>query len=398
MPRLLPTVLLAALGAAVALGAPLLDSMDEIRFRNPKEKGKAELVEGKLGKAVRFSFDKDARSVFFTGSFRGSPEWDRAAGISFWVKGDGTDQFGGLQLIWDEDYSVRYDYCFPIKGFDWTKVTVPWRDFVPALPGPKARPLGGPDGNAPSKVSGFWLGKWWYWRDYPALAFAVDEIRLEEKIELDTADYRPIGAPLERMLAKLKAGKPVTIVTMGDSLTDFNHWANRKVSWPNLLPVRLREKYKSEVTLINPAIGGTQLRQNLVLMPRWLAQEPRPDLVTVCFGYNDWDAGMRGPQFRETCADAVDRIRRATAGSADVLLLTTLPTVERWTTMAELAGACRAAAKDRNAGLADAEAAFLAAGKDDKERLFASDRTHLGPAGHELMATTVLQAIEKTGK
>ena len=127
------------------------------------------------------------------------------------------------------------------------------------------------------------------------------------------------------MLAKLKAGKPVTIVTMGDSLTDTHHWANREVNWPALLKQRLEEKYKTQVTIVNPAIGGTQLRQNLVLIPTWLAKAPEPDLVTICFGGNDWDAGMRGKQFRETCADAVDRVRRATKGKADVLIVTTVP-------------------------------------------------------------------------
>jgi hypothetical protein len=51
-------LVLALLGAAVALSAdPVIDNMDEIRFRSPDGKGKAELVEGKFGKAVQFSFD-----------------------------------------------------------------------------------------------------------------------------------------------------------------------------------------------------------------------------------------------------------------------------------------------------------------------------------------------------
>jgi lysophospholipase L1-like esterase len=378
--------------------ADLIDSMDALRFRVPKEKGKAELVEGKVGKAVRFSFENDSRSTFFTSNLRGQPEWDRAAGLSFWVKGDGPDSFGGLQLIFDNDYAVRYDLCFPITGKGWTKVAVAWDDFVPVLPGPKAKPLGLPGGNPPSKISAVWLGKWWYWRDYPAHSFTLDEIRLEKTIERDARDHRPGGAPLTRVLAKLKKGEPVTVVTMGDSLTDTRHWANREVSWPLLLKRGLEEKYGSKVTLVNPAIGGTQLRQNLVLMPRWLAQAPEPDLVTLCFGYNDWDAGMRGPQFRASYEDAVDRVRRATRGKADVLILSTLPAVERWTTMAELAAACRDAAKGRNAGLADTERAFLEAGKEGKEKLYARDRTHLAPAGHELLARKVAEAIGRAGR
>ena len=78
------------------------------------------------------------------------------------------------------------------------------------------------------------------------------------------------------------------------------------MNWPALLQKRIKDKYKSDVTIHNPAIGGTQLRQGLVLIPRWLEQAPAPDLVTVCYGGNDWESGMRGPQFADTCREAVD--------------------------------------------------------------------------------------------
>jgi lysophospholipase L1-like esterase len=390
-------LLVLAVPSAVSAG-PVIDSMDTLRFRPPAGKGKADQVEGKVGKAVRFTFDKDSQNAFFTGNHRGTADWDRAAGISFWVKGDGSEQFGGIQLIYDEDYSLRYDFCFPIRGSEWTKVTIAWRDFVPVLPGAKSVPLGQPGGNAPGKISALWFGRWWYWRDYPAASFTVDEIRLEETIERDTTDYRPTGAPLARVAARLKAGRPITIVTMGDSLTDFRHWANRDVSWPILLKKRLEEKYGARVTLVNPAIGGTQLRQGMVLIPRWREKTPEPDLVTVCFGGNDWDAGMRGEQFRATNEDAIDRIRGATGGKTDVLVLSSVPSVAQWTTRGELAAACRAAARARSAGLADTEASFLKEGKEDRESLFVRDKVHLSPAGHELTARTVAEAVERAGK
>jgi lysophospholipase L1-like esterase len=344
---------------------------------------------------VQFAFDKDARSVFFSSNLRGRPEWDRAAGFSFWVKGDGSDGLGGIQFIHADDYALRYDYAFPVKSTEWTKVTVAWRDLIPVLPGPQAKLLDPAGDNKPSKLSALWVGKWWYWGKYPAVRFALDDLRLEPEIALDRTDHKPAGAPLARVREKLRAGKPITIVTMGDSLTDFNHWSNRKDPWPTLLKNRLEAKYKSKVTHINPAIGGTQLRQNLVLMPRWLVEAPEPDLVTICFGFNDWDAGMRGEQFHEAYTDAVDRLRRATNGKTDVLILTTLPTVARWTTMAELAESCRKAARDRNAGLADIEKAFLEAGKENRERLYGFDKTHLAPAGHEIVARTILNALEE---
>jgi hypothetical protein len=55
--------------------------------------------------------------------------------------------------------------------------------------------------------------------------------------------------------------------------------------------------------------------------------------------------------------------------------------------------ACRTAAGQQNAGLADTEKAFWEAGRNDKERLFARDQTHLSPDGHRLVANTVLDAI-----
>jgi lysophospholipase L1-like esterase len=372
--------------------------MDQLRFQPPPGKGWAELVEGKVGKAVRFTFDKGAGSAFFTSTTRGSPDWDRAAGFSFWVKGDGGEHFAGLQLIYDNDYAVRYDYCYPVTGAGWTKATVAWQDLTPVLPGPRAKSLGAPGGNLPSKVSGLWFGRWWYWGDYPDLTFAVDEIRLEPTIDRGANDYRPAGPPLGRVRAKLEAGQRITVVTMGDSLTDKRHWANRDVGWVDLLRERLATEYRSDVTVVNPAIGGTQLRQNLVLIPRWAGRAPAPDLVTICFGFNDWDAGMRGAEFRRACADAVDRVRGATKGAADVLLLTTTPAADRWDTMAELPEACRTAARDRNAGLADTERAFQTAGREDRARLFVRDRIHLSRAGHEVVAETVATAIRAAGR
>ena len=388
----------AALPPARAAEDGVIASMDELRFQPPKEKGTAELVDGKAGKAIHFKFAEGNSGVFFTSNLRGTPGWDRAAGFSFWVKGDGTDGVGGLQFIYDDDYSARYDLAFPVKGTGWTKITVAWDDLIPVLPGPRAKPLGGKDGNPPSKITGVWVGKWWYWGDYPALGFALDEIRLEPTIDRDIKDLRPDGPPLARVLAKLKAGKPITVVTMGDSLTDRRHWSNREVCWVDLVRDGLKAKYGSDVAIVNPAIGGTQLRQNLVLLPRWLARAPDPDLVTVFFGGNDFDAGMRGPEFRAACADAIDRIRRATNGKADVLLMTTNPSAIRWDETEELADACRRAAADRHAGLADTDRAFHDAGKADRDHLFGFDRVHLGKPGHEVVAEAVLKAIDAAGR
>jgi lysophospholipase L1-like esterase len=385
----------------VAQNALTIMDMDTVKHKptevgeDKKAAGTVELAPGKIGQACRFSFIDDARSGFFTAWVNATPEWDKAAGISFWVQGDGSQSWGGLELIDGENYSLRYGYCFPIDSKEWRKIAVPWRDLVPELP---AAALMDPQaGYKPSSLRNVWFGKWWYWQTYPAHSYAIDEIALESTIDVDTTDYTPAGSGLARTVAKLEAGEPVTIVTMGDSLSAKEHWANREVLWSSLLAEKLKAQYGSEVSVINAAIGGTTLNANLVLMPRWLAATPKPDLVTVWFGYNDWDAGMRGEHFREMLGYAVGRIRRMTGGASDVLLLTTCPALKRWGEMAELAEAARTVAAEKRTGLADMDAAFHKAGADETARtqLYAWDATHLGGAGHELAAETVRAALEE---
>jgi len=385
--------------AAAQDGLTIMD-MDTVRHQptevgDPKvPTGTVELVPGHVGQACRFTFIPEARSGFFTAWVNASEAWDQADGISFWVQGDGSESWGGLELIDGDDYALRYGYCFPIDSTEWRKITIPWQDLVPEHP---AAPLMDPQtGYKPSRLRNLWFGKWWYWPEYPAHSYAVDQVALEPRIERDRTDNAPAGSGLARTVAKLRAGQPVTIVTMGDSLSAKEHWANREVLWSNLLAQKLKAQFGSEVTVVNVAIGGTTLNTNLVLMPRWLKTTPQPDLVTVWFGYNDWEGGMRGPHFREMLGFAVDRIRRMTGGNAEALLLTTCPAVQRWDEMAELAEAARIVAADKRTGLADIEAAFHTAGADEAKRpeLYAWDGAHLGLAGHELVAETVRQALE----
>lgn len=391
MHRVLLLVFTAGLCAAEA---PVLDSFDALTLQPGNDKVRVEQVDGHTGKAVRLAFVAGAASSFAFSRVRGRPEWDQAAGISFWVKGDGSTALGALQFVWNEDYAVRYDASFPISSTDWTKVVIPWSDLIPTPANEKSVPLDPQGERKPSQLGQAWFGKWWYWRDYPAHGYAIDDLRLEPVIALDTTDRRPAGAPLARVQAKLTAGQPLTVVTMGDSLTDTRHWANRTTNWPRYVRDAAQERWQSAVTLVNPAIGGTELKQNVVLIPRWTATTPKPDLVTICFGFNDWSSGMRPERFKPAMVDAIRRVRRATDGASDVLVIATLPGIPLWDELGGLAQAAREAAAQENAGLCDGYAAFIAAAKDGgRERLFVDDQVHLSPAGQQVLAKSVLEAL-----
>ena len=79
MRRLLPVVLV--LGSSLAAApqeGPLVNSMDDVKVTPPKEKAKAETVEGKVGKAVKLSFENGCKSQFCITNVRATPEWDKA--------------------------------------------------------------------------------------------------------------------------------------------------------------------------------------------------------------------------------------------------------------------------------------------------------------------------------
>ena len=77
--------------AATALAEEpgVIASMDAPRFQSPKEKGRSEIVEGKVGKATRFQLDNASSTTFFTSNIHGTADWDRAR---FFVLGQG-DRF-----------------------------------------------------------------------------------------------------------------------------------------------------------------------------------------------------------------------------------------------------------------------------------------------------------------
>src|SRR5687767_988543 len=70
--------------------------------------GTAEAVAGKFAGAVKFSFAGGTSGAFMMGNVKATADWDRADGFSFWVKGDGSKSWGGLELIDRDDFGLRY--------------------------------------------------------------------------------------------------------------------------------------------------------------------------------------------------------------------------------------------------------------------------------------------------
>jgi lysophospholipase L1-like esterase len=183
---------------------------------------------------------------------------------------------------------------------------------------------------------------------------------------------------------------------MGDSLTDKKHGANAKLAWPELLHESLKGQGVN-ATIINPAIGGTTLAQNTVLIPRWVKEAPSPDLVVINFGFNDVQSGkVTGERYKDHLLLAIDRIRRETKGSADILVVTTCPGLKFWESFKELEDAARAAAKEKQTGFADLAAEVRKLGTPEEVQklpFWSADNVHLAQKGKETFCSVVLKAI-----
>ncbi len=360
------------------------------KVENDEQLGQYDRPLGQFGTACHFVFFDGVQGPCFRTPLTPSPEWDAMAGVSLWVKGDGSREGAAIQLIDSADEKRRWEVWFQIDSTEWKQVVLPWCDFLPRSP---QTPFLGSE-YAPSKLGAIGFGKGLWRRTAPPYSMTVEQVMLEPEIPVDQTDYTPAEGGAPRVLAKLRAKEPVTIVTIGDSLTDPRHWANSHTIWTNLLGTTLREMYETDVQIVNAAVGGHQLTHGLALTSLWLPGRPEPDLITVLFGANDYWNGMTPEHFRHVYHFGIDRLRRLTKGKSELLLMNCLPIRDEWNALDAQAEAVRLTAQDKRTGFCDTYGTFKEFGGDERTRPwpYAWDG-HLGMLGHPLVAWAVIDAI-----
>lgn len=104
--------------------------------------------------------------------------------------------------------------------------------------------------------------------------FVVDEVKAAER-------PTPDRVPVAKTLAKLRAGKPVTIVCWGDSVTVGGDASAPAKRYVDLFGSRLRERFgDGKITVINAGIGGTSTNNRLKDYAKEVLAH-KPDLITV---------------------------------------------------------------------------------------------------------------------
>jgi lysophospholipase L1-like esterase len=133
------------------------------------------------------------------------------------------------------------------------------------------------------------------------------------------------GVNLSRTMDRLRQGRPLRIIALGDSIT-FGMDVSQHLgiapfmpTWMELFASRLRKRYPgSQVELINSAMSGAKTEWG-ERVAQAMVGSLRPDLVVLAFGMNDfW--GKRGDKYQAAIGRMMTTIR-AENPAAEFLLV-----------------------------------------------------------------------------
>ncbi|MDD4537739.1 MAG: GDSL-type esterase/lipase family protein [Lentisphaeria bacterium] len=316
--------------------------------------------------------------------------WDKSQGLSFHIKGDGSDAWGVIGV--NASYGAfSYVYFFPLKNRDWVKYTVAWSDFIPEG---AVDLIGTPEGLPPSGILTLRFGcRWKIWFDNEAIpthSFAIDHIQIETQVAAPQTSPAPpttAPAPFANVLAKLRAREPMVIQFQGDSITAGTALADkRNERYSARLEVILRQWLGYDgISCRNRAVGGAKVNDARAWLQRDFAGGA-PDLVCIWYGYNDKTGGISKDYFRQSMSDYIDRIAAATDGKSAVLLFATAPgTQGRFVMLDGYAQAMRDLAAERGLPCFDVHALLKGLGRQNLQSVMA-DMAHPNARGQQLIA------------
>jgi len=192
-------------------------------------------------------------------------------------------------------------------------------------------------------LAGVYLAPWrtarnpFYDQNPEAIAGAGEYAVTEHEIApIRPADPVPVVHPerLEKTLARLRAGEPVKIAFMGDSIllgAESTRWwndqydANSK-TWKGRFVHGLRTRFpQAKIEVVEAYRGGVPIAYAEEKIGEVLAQ--KPDLVVMSFGVNDADPGLgkKTPeQFGEALGKLMDQTR---AAGGEFLFVTPFPLI-----------------------------------------------------------------------
>jgi len=402
--RLLCIVLLAAPAVAGdASESKVVDSMDDLsRWRN-RNKSAMQLTadaqphEGRA--ALSLKIKAGTRFLTAVRVSKPDPAWNAFDGLSFWVKGNGTGEVGSIAIQagkWGNSWMAP----IPLKNKEWHEVRIAWADFVPHSI--RVPALGSVQGFKPGNVTVIMVGAFLnrtVKHKMPGLAFSIDDLRLARGVR-SRRPRLPLDKlrPLSEVVAKMKAGKPVTILTVGDSITWGTNVGGNRNAYPAVLGKLLAAHYGNKsIRVVNRAIGGSTTSKHRFWLSRDVAGL-EADLVTLMFGYNEKPRGSEVAKARAAyIANLVAYIEEAAGGMQTppaVMPIAPIPGRKvNWAALDAYAeGVRELGRKQKTLSVIDANGHFKALGMQRYQR-YMSDEAHPNKSGQKEMAGVVFRAI-----
>jgi len=408
MVRRLARVLVVLLCAAPCLAGDaaatkVVDSMDDLSVWRNRNKAGLELAadpqphEGRAALSIKVK--AGIRFLPAVSVRKPDPAWNDYDGLSFWVKGNGSDDVASIAIQagkWGNSWMA----ILPLKNTKWHPVSIAWSDFVPHSI--RVPALGSAKGFKPGDVTVIMLGAFLNWdrrHQAPALALSIDDLRLVRGVRSGRPRV-PLAklAPLGKVVAKMKAGKPVTILTVGDSITWGTSAGGNRNAYPARLEKMLAAHYGNRsIRVVNRAIGGSTTSKHRF----WLHRDVKgieADLVTLMFGYNERPRGADAKKLAAAyVANLVAYIEEVAGGmKTPPAVMPIAPTPGRkanWTALDAYAEAVRELGRtQKTLSVIDANGHFKAIGPE-KYPSYMADEAHPNKKGQQEMAKVVFRAI-----
>ena len=318
-------------------------------------------------------------------------------GISFKVKGDGSDQWGCITVNgWG---LAGGSFYFSVKNTDWQEYTVSFADLAPVsdhvseLPGALSVYAFG----------GLRLGDRWAigWNNakIPNFSYMVADLRLQEKVNPRFQPGKLKPAPFAGIAKKMKNGQAVSIVCFGDSITAGTGLKNSKnEQYAVLIGDILRTHFKNDkITTRSVAVGGAHTIDLLGWLERDLSQG-MPDIATILIGYNNRSGAQNPEVYRAQLEMWIERLTVMTQGKTAIVLIPTVPGVPRFVAQDDYAKVTREIAAKYKLPVAPVDLKIKEIGPEDYRKNYLCDSVHPNVAGHKMFAEVLAKTMIDAAK
>jgi acyl-CoA thioesterase-1 len=209
--------------------------------------------------------------------------------------------------------------------------------------------------------------------------------------------------------AKEGAQPPLKVLALGDSITrGVRPGVTAEQIFTTLLQTELR-KAGGEIEVLNAGIGGERTNGGLARLERDVLSK-RPDVVLVMYGTNDSYVDAGKTESRLSRDEYAANLRKIVERLVAAKIRPVLMTEPCWGAAAKTNGAgehpnvrlakymqpCRELAQELKVPLVDHFAQWRekqAGGFDVGQ--WTTDQCHLNPAGHQVVATAILQTLRR---